>query len=126
MSDEKSKATQGSLPTIHASWPGGATNTSPGPKSNSKPSSITRCIRPDSMYPLWCTSQLSVPAMGLTHSDHFQPGSNVALPNTMSPGHEIDVALVERPGLVRGFHALLGCSRHSHPPVRQLYVRTVT
>src|SRR5262249_54559093 len=39
--------------------------------------------------------------------------------------HQVDVALVEGPRLVRRFDALLGCFRHYYPPSFNL-VRTVT
>src|SRR5947199_8690192 len=39
-------------------------------------------MRPESTYPRWETWHESVPAIGLTLFDHFQPGSNVALPTT--------------------------------------------
>src|SRR4051794_32044985 len=42
-------------------------------------------MRPESTYPRCETWQESVPAMGLTSFDHFQPGSNVALPTTCPP-----------------------------------------
>src|SRR3954451_7149579 len=41
--------------------------------------------RPDPTTPTWRSWQLSVPATGLTHSDHFQPGSNANLPAVVSP-----------------------------------------
>src|ERR1043165_6883230 len=70
--------TYGSWPTIHASCPGGIDATSPGPISISFPSSILMAICPEMVYTRWETSQLSVPTIGLTHSDHFQPGWKVA------------------------------------------------
>src|SRR5215212_4053045 len=50
-----------------------------------EPSSILTCMRPETTYPTCGTWQLSVPAMGLTCSDHRHPGSKTALPTTTSP-----------------------------------------
>src|SRR5215208_949244 len=58
--------------------------TSPGPISCSEPSSWTRCIRPDTTYPVCSTWQLSVPTMGLTFSDQRHPGSRVNRPAVTS------------------------------------------
>jgi hypothetical protein len=44
---EKSKKTQGSSPTVQASWPGGMVTTSPGPTSASEPSSMVMWSRPE-------------------------------------------------------------------------------
>src|SRR5579885_1683131 len=60
-------------------------DTSPGPNSSSVPSSMRTLNRPDTWKFVWATWQLSVLAMGLSDSDHFQPGSKVARPNVMSP-----------------------------------------
>src|SRR3954447_25765344 len=48
----------------------------PGPSSTSVPSSCLTAIRPEWATPTWRAWQLSVPATGLTHSDHRHPGSN--------------------------------------------------
>src|SRR5215207_6872303 len=42
-------------------------------------------MRPERTYPRCETWHESVPAIGLTLFDHFQPGSNVALPTTCPP-----------------------------------------
>src|SRR5215208_1792549 len=42
-------------------------------------------MRPESTYPRCETWHESVPAIGLTLFDHFQPGSKVALPTTRPP-----------------------------------------
>src|SRR5208337_1320927 len=80
-----SMRTTGSFPTTHPSCPGAMTPTSPGPNSISVPSSILTCRRPEIMYWVCALSQLLVFAIGLTCSDHFQPGSNVARPNLTPP-----------------------------------------
>ena len=51
---------------------------SPALISSSVPSSILMTCRPERTYPTCAASQLSVPAIGFTCSDHSQPGSNVA------------------------------------------------
>src|SRR5215207_5030347 len=71
-----SNPTNRSSPTTHASWPGSMTYASPGPISTSVPSSCWTPIRPEWATPTWRAWQLSVPATGLTHSDHRHPGSN--------------------------------------------------
>src|SRR5215470_19569317 len=45
--------------------------------SCSVPSLWETCIVPERITPTWCTWQLSVPAIGLMHSDQRQPGSRV-------------------------------------------------
>src|SRR5215208_5313120 len=80
-----STETTGSSPTTQPSWPGGMTYASPGPYSFSVPSSILIRSRPDTWYPVCSTWQLSVPAMGLTFSDHLQPGSNTSREAVKSP-----------------------------------------
>src|SRR3954464_5703697 len=50
---------------------------SPALKINSVPSAILQVICPETTYPRCSTSHRSVPAIGLTDSDHFQPDSNV-------------------------------------------------
>src|SRR3954462_13519234 len=52
-------------------------DTLPGLRSASVPSSWATCSVPDWTTPTCRAWQLSVPATGLMHSDHFQPGSNV-------------------------------------------------
>src|SRR5918911_4066662 len=74
----KSIKTKGSSPTTQASCPAGTTPTSPARHSISVPSFIFIFMRPDTTYHLCETSQLSVPATGLTHSDQLHPGSKVA------------------------------------------------
>src|SRR6266436_4082905 len=71
----KSMLINGSSPTTHASCPGGIDPTSPGPNSASEPSSIRTTIRPEMTWMRWPTWQLSVPTIGLTHSDQRHPGS---------------------------------------------------
>src|SRR5437016_220256 len=41
--------------------------------------------QPEITYPVCATWQLSVPAIGLTDSDHFHPGSKVTLPTVAPP-----------------------------------------
>src|ERR1039457_1715016 len=81
----KSSTTQGSSPMVQPSCPGGIETTSPGPMSSSVPSSIRILWRPEITYPTCAAWQLSVPAIGFTWSDHFQPGWNVARPTTPPP-----------------------------------------
>jgi hypothetical protein len=45
--------------------------------------------------------QLSVPATGLTHSDHFHPGSKVNRPAVVPHPHDIDACLLGCPAFVR-------------------------
>src|SRR4051794_24995256 len=71
---------QGSAPSTHASCPGGAIMTSPGPKDSFSPPSICTVMRPDMTKPMCGAWQLSVPAIGFTCSDQRQPGLNVARP----------------------------------------------
>src|SRR5690349_15711421 len=78
-------STQGSSPTVHASWPGSRSMTSPGPIVISSPSSGLTVIRPDRQSPVWWTWQESVPAIGLTSSDQRQPGSKTPRPRVKSP-----------------------------------------
>ena len=81
----KSRATAGSSPTTQPSCPGGITKASPGLRSNSVPSSITMCCRPEMTYPVCEDWHDSVPAIGLMCSDHFQPGSKTARPTVTPP-----------------------------------------
>src|SRR4051794_26251827 len=50
----------------------------PAVMSDSDPSSCRTCMAPETMTPTWCAWQESVPATGLMHSDHFQPGCTVS------------------------------------------------
>src|SRR5947209_9705151 len=76
MSLEKSTPTKVSSPTTQASCPGRSTYISPAVSSCSVPLSWTTCIWPETTYPVCCTWQLGVWAIGFTASDHFHPGSN--------------------------------------------------
>src|SRR6201987_2854551 len=77
--------TTGSLPTTHASWPGGKSDTSPGPNSSSLPSSIRTRRRPEMWHCRGGAWQLSVFTIGFTQADHFHPGCSVARPNVTPP-----------------------------------------
>src|SRR3954463_4019177 len=55
---------------------------SPGPTSTLEPSSNCTAMRPETTYPKCSTRHESVPAIGFTHSLHFQPGSNVPRPTS--------------------------------------------
>src|SRR5215207_9796266 len=61
------------------------TYASPGPISTSVPSSWLTPSRPEWTTPTWRAWQLSVPATGLTHSDHRHPGSNANRPTVVAP-----------------------------------------
>src|SRR3954447_7206100 len=61
------------------------TYASPELSSISVPSSCFTTRRPDPTTPTCRSWQLSVPATGLTHSDHFHPGSNVRRAAAVSP-----------------------------------------
>lgn len=80
-----SNNTQSSSPTVQASCPGSKTNTSPAPTVASVPSSERTVICPDTQMPECRVIHESVPAIGFTSSDHFQPGSKVPLPKVKSP-----------------------------------------
>jgi hypothetical protein len=72
-----SNATTGSSPPTQASWPGSITYAPPGPTSPSDPSLWVTWSRPLTIAPRCLAWHESVPTTGLTHSDHFHPGSNV-------------------------------------------------
>src|SRR6266545_2827489 len=74
--ESNSNPTTASSPTTHASCPGSITYAWPARISCSVPSSWTTCIVPDCSRPTWWAWQRSPPTIGLTHSDHLQPGSN--------------------------------------------------
>src|SRR4051812_11525560 len=61
------------------------TYASPAPISPSVPSSCATCILPDWTTPTCRTWHRSVPTTGLTHSDHFQPGSKVRRAAVLAP-----------------------------------------
>src|SRR5437763_9766663 len=61
------------------------TYASPALSSISVPSSCVTVSVPDPTTPTWRSWQLSVPATGFTHSDHFQPGSKVRRAAAVSP-----------------------------------------
>src|SRR5208337_3268999 len=122
----------------------------------SVPSSILTCRRPEIMYWVCALSQLLVFAIGLTCSDHFQPGSNVARPNLTPPTVAVSTlplgkvrvssgefklffsvgfifCLLNRDSLARGFHS--GIRRYlwvynpaicSQSPAVQFYIRIVS
>ena len=68
----KSSATQGSLPTTHASWPGPISNASPGRTVISWPSALHIANCPDRTYPMWAAE--SLPVCRPTCRDHRHPG----------------------------------------------------
>src|ERR671931_763660 len=77
--------TAGSSPTTQASWPLGSEVISPGPATNSVPSSMRIASWPLRWYWKCGASQLCVPAIGLTSLDQRQPGSKVYRPTSPSP-----------------------------------------
>src|ERR1051326_6062473 len=80
-----SMQTNGSLPSTHASWPGGIGEEAPGAIDFCEPSFIFTVSRPDTACPTWLTWQLSVPTTGLMHADHRQPGCIFKRPS-VKPG----------------------------------------
>src|SRR5680860_772712 len=77
--------TQASSPTVQASCPGSMRKTSPAPTVASVPSSERTTIFPDTHTPVCRVIHDSVPAIGFTSFDHFQPGSKVPFPIVKSP-----------------------------------------
>src|SRR5687768_3265690 len=81
----KSTTTAGSVPMTQASCPDGRSDTSPGPQSNSWPSSMRTRSTPDTWYWKCGASQLEVPASGCTDVCHRHPGSKTARPMVTPP-----------------------------------------
>src|ERR687888_2031311 len=77
--------TAGSSPTTQASWPLGSEVTSPGPATNSVPSSIRIASWPLTWYWKCGAWQLSVFAIAFTSLDQRQPGSKMNRPTSPSP-----------------------------------------
>src|SRR5215212_8428597 len=85
LAPNQSTTTTGSSPTTQASWPLGSDVTSPGPATNSWPSSMLIASCPLRWYWKCGATQLSVLAIGLTSFDHLHPGSNTSRPISAPP-----------------------------------------
>jgi hypothetical protein len=76
----------GTDPTVQASWPGSITNYVAGTVGDLRPVVSPNCHLTRYANTGVCLAwQESVPAIGLTSSDHFQPGSKAPRPRVKPP-----------------------------------------
>src|SRR5580693_7577159 len=75
----------GSSPTTQASWPEGSAVTCPATASNVLPSASWIRSVPATWYWKCGASHKSVPTIGLTCSDHRQPGWRTSRPMSLPP-----------------------------------------
>jgi hypothetical protein len=74
----------------------------PGPNSASEPSAIRTTIRPETTWMRWLTWQLSVPTIGLTHSDQRHPGWFVTRIASTSPKCTSSILLLSKERISSG------------------------